>query len=404
MRILVTTTSWRGLYFCMVPLGWAFQAAGHEVRVTCARSQSESISRAGLTAVPIGEDLDFMRLERLARFEAAERRDAAGGTGTAALLHPVTGEPIAGVGDCRPGERGDGYRQEFARLSLRGHDAVVEYARLWRPDLIVHDAMCGEGVLAAEVTGVPSVYCSPGLFGGNEVSLGSPEAFAKYGVARDHSLIRHTLDPTPVEIGIDHGGRSVLPVRYQPYNGPGEVPAWLSEEPKRPRIAVIVNRGTTGIFGPVPALRRAIDRVVALGAEPVVTVSRHRVDSLDGLAGEARVLADFPLNLLMPTSTAIIHHGSVSAIMTAAAAGIPQLALGLTDDGTEMARRYSRTGAGTCLPGLEATGDQISAAVDALLTDDGLRDAARRVRNDISGRPSMADMVAPLEELAGSAR
>src|SRR5262249_36502070 len=147
-------------------------------------------------------------------------------------------------------------------------------------------------------------------------------------------------------------------------------------------------------------LRQAIDTVIALGAEPVITGSSHRMDTFAGYADEARVLADFPLHLLMPTSTAIIHHGSVSAIMTAAAAGVPQLAMGLTDDGTEMSRRFTLTGAGISLPGLDATDEQISVAIDALLTDTGLRDAALRIQTEISRRPSMADMVAPLEELA----
>ena len=401
MRILFTTTNWRGMYFCLVPLGWALQSAGHDVRVSCAPSDSEAISRTGLTAVPVTEDVDLMRLERLSRYEVVKQANAGTeGWGTAGLLHPVTGEPVADIGDDDPDEFDARFREECARLFARNHDAVVEYARLWHPDLIVHDAMSGEGVLAAEVIGVPAVYCSPGLFGGNEVSLGSPAAFAKYGVARDHSLIRHSIDPTPSMITPDHGGRSWLPVRYQPYNGPGELPAWLFEEPKRPRVAIILSRGPASVFGSLPALQQAIDTTIALGAEPVITVPRRRVDTFAGYANKARVLADFPLHLLMPTSAAIIHLGSVNAIMTAAAAGLPQLAIGLTDDAVEMGRRFSATGAGLSLPGLEATGDQVSAAVGALLADTGLADAAMRVQADIAGRPTMAALVTPLEKLA----
>lgn len=401
MRILFTTTNWRGFFFCMVPLGWALRAAGHDVRVSCAPSDSEAISRTGLTAVPLTEDVDLMRLERQSRYAVVKQANAGtGGWGTAGLLHPVTGEPVAGTGDYDPDQHDAGFRDECARLLARNHDAVVEYARLWRPDLIVHDAMSGEGVLAAEVIGVPAVYCSPGLFGGNEVSLGSPAAFAKYGVARDRSLIRLSIDPTPSMITPDHGGRAWLPVRYQPYNGPGELPAWLLEEPKRPRVAIIFNRGPASVFGSVPALQQAIETVIALGAEPVITVPARRADTFAGHAGQARVLADFPLHLLMPTSAAIIHLGSVNAIMTAAAAGLPQLAIGLTDDAVEMGRRFSATGSGLFLPGLESSGDQVCAAVGALLADTALRGAAARVQADIAGRPTMADLVAPLERLA----
>lgn len=39
-----------------VPLAWALRTAGHEVRVAARPPLTDSITRAGLTAVPIGRD------------------------------------------------------------------------------------------------------------------------------------------------------------------------------------------------------------------------------------------------------------------------------------------------------------------------------------------------------------
>jgi UDP:flavonoid glycosyltransferase YjiC (YdhE family) len=86
--------------------------------------------------------------------------------------------------------------------------------------------------------------------------------------------------------------------------------------------------------------------------------------------------------------------------MNAAVAGLPQLALGLTDDGIEMGRRFSVAGSGLVLPGLTATREQICDAVGELIEDSRLREAAERVRADIAGRPSPADQVMVLEKLA----
>ena len=71
MRVLFTTSNWAGHWFCLVPLGWALQAAGHEVRVTCAPAQAAAIGQAGLTPVPVTADADMMVVGRMTHFVAA---------------------------------------------------------------------------------------------------------------------------------------------------------------------------------------------------------------------------------------------------------------------------------------------------------------------------------------------
>ncbi|RQX22278.1 hypothetical protein DLJ57_25730, partial [Micromonospora chalcea] len=55
----MSTWGWRSHFYSLVPLGWALQAAGHEVRVASHPSMVAAISSAGLAAVPLGADVDF---------------------------------------------------------------------------------------------------------------------------------------------------------------------------------------------------------------------------------------------------------------------------------------------------------------------------------------------------------
>ena len=59
LRILMSTWGWRSHFYGLVPLGWALQAAGHEVRVASHPALVPAITAAGLAAVPLGADLDF---------------------------------------------------------------------------------------------------------------------------------------------------------------------------------------------------------------------------------------------------------------------------------------------------------------------------------------------------------
>ena len=100
----------------------------------------------------------------------------------------------------------------------------------------------------------------------------------------------------------------------------------------------------------------------------------------------------------MPSSDAVIHQGSVNPMMTAA--GLPQLVLGLADDQVEMGRRFALGGSAVSLPGLTADRSRIREAVATLLTDDRLRDAAKRIQAEALTRPSVTHLVPLLERLA----
>jgi hypothetical protein len=372
----------------------------------CAPSQAEAINKAGLVTVPILEDIDMMRFERLARYAAAVNSPGEVTDGLP-LLHPITGRPVTDLREYDVEANMAAFWAECGRTNDRNRDAAVAFARAWPPSLVVHDLMSLEGVLAARATGVPAVYHSPGMFGARETGLDDTTgAFARHGLpAWDRSHVEYVIDPTPPDLAPEMDGALRIPVRHVPYNGPGALEPWMLERPARPRVCLLWSNSVLQIFGPhVPSLRHVIDSVTARGAELVLTASPEQVGALGELPGSVRVLSDFPVHLLLETSDAIVHQGAGNAIMNGAVAGLPQLMLATTDDQLEMGKRYAKAGASVWLPGLTAAYEQVDEAVARLLGDPGMRTAARRIRSGIATRPPAAALVEPLERLARTGR
>src|ERR1700726_4566616 len=101
----------RSHFYSLVPLGWALQAAGHEVRVASHPSMAGEITRAGLAAVPLGEDLNFAEV-------------FAGQIGRVGQLD----------GAMEPAITADGGVVRFARALLGD---LISFGRAYRPELLV---------------------------------------------------------------------------------------------------------------------------------------------------------------------------------------------------------------------------------------------------------------------------
>jgi len=408
-RVLFTISDWRGHYFCMVPLGWALQAAGHEVRVACSTGQAEAVNQAGLTPVPVldGGGPDVAALARMTLYA-----DAVMGNRTlpGLPLHPLTGRPMRSLTEVDMRVEAPGFWTAAKTATRRKCDGAVRYARLWRPDLVMHDVLAAEGALAARVLGVPSVYIAPGLFGtvedepGLDLRAADPvDEFERYGVGPwDRGRIEYAVDPSPGKAVPPLGSARRLPIRYIPYNGPGGPPEWAGRRPAgRRRVCVLWGNSATSVFGPeVPALRYAIEAAAAEGAEVILMASARQVDALGELPPSVRPLVASPLHLLLETSDALIHHGSDNCYLNAAAAGLPQLGLALNGDQIVFGRRMEPTGASLTLPGLAADRDSVGDAVAALLAEPSLAEAARALQADLAAQPSPADVVETLERLA----
>ncbi|MFJ9775914.1 nucleotide disphospho-sugar-binding domain-containing protein [Kitasatospora sp. NPDC101157] len=399
---MLTASDWRGHYFCMVPLGWALQAAGHDVRVACPPTQTRAVGRAGLVAVPVLESVDMTTMARMFRY-----LESVAGTRPGMPLHPYTGRPVRSLAEFDVAAEAPAFQERAHEALRRSYDGAVAFARQWRPDLVVHDLTAPEGALAAQLVGCPSVYHPPGLHGiaetepGVDLGDGDPSgSFPRYGRPRWHTgHVDYVIDPSPDSAVPPMGSALRLPVRYVPYNGPGVLPGWLLRARQRPRTAVIVGESAAGEASDIPLLRAAIAALLREGGEVVLTTTAAQAAALGPLPEEVRVLHGFPLRLLLEVSDAVVHHGSVNALMTAAAAGTPQLALAFTDEQLTVSRRIEATGAGVALSALREDPGVVRRAAVEVVSGAGHREAAGRLRAVIAAQPSPAELVEPLERL-----
>ena len=410
MRVLFTVSDWPSHYFPMVPLGWALQAAGHEVRVVCAPSQAPFVGNTGLTPVPVLGDLDMVFLTRFKNLG-----DIKAGTWPypdLPGLHPDSGEELASL----DGFDFAGYalecRRRIARETTTGMAGVLDFARAWRPDLVVHDRLSLEGVLAGRALGVPHVAHLWGPVGTDEddtevhpLPVDYTRAFPRHGLPdMGPELIEYAIDPCPPSLEPPTAATR-LPVRYVPYNGPGAMTPWALEEPRRPRVCVLWSNSVSTSYGQRAYLApRVVGALAGLDAEVVLPAHPDDMPSLGELPSNVTVVEQFPLHLLLPGCAAIVHHGGSGVTMTAVAAGVPQVALTFGPELDANGVRLAATGAGVHLTGDRADAEAVRSAVTAVLSDPSYRGAARRLREENDARPAPGELVPLLERLASNGR
>ncbi len=409
MRVLFSVSDYAAHYFPMVPLGWALQAAGHEVLVACAPSEQGTLARAGLTPAPVLGGPDMMERGRIFYYFAAKT----GGCGPLGMpLHPVTGEVLDSFDqfDWAAYKRDNKDRNIGAvRASM---DAAVELARDWRPDLVVHDVLSMEGVLAAEVAGVPAACHLWGAIGTAETEAGVTlvpqdhnNDFARYQVGpMSADLIRYVIDPCPPAIAAPTNALR-LPVRYVPYNGAAPADAVTLPPPERPRICVIWGNSISGLLGPrsflVPTI---LEGLADLDAEVVVACQPEAAQQIGPVPANTRLLGYAPLRTLLPDCAAVVYHGGAGCGMTAVSTGTPHLALPFTPEQSAHAKRVAAAGVGVVHNGQTVTAQEIGESMRTLLAGQSYRLAAEALRTELEERPSPAQLVDELSQLATRSR
>lgn len=402
MRVLFTVSAWAGHYRPMVPLGWALQAAGHELRVACHPSEADALREAGLTPVVLTDGWSMVFWGRL--FNVMQARQ--GRWDWPHLpLHPGTGIPMSSLDDFDPVAFRRDSEAEVVEIARRSTDAVVGFAQRWRPDVVVHDLVSLEGMLAAAVLGVPDVLHTCGPVGTAEEGLqflpaDFSHAFERYGLPPvSYSQVGYFADPCPPALAPPTRARR-LPVRYIPYNGPGNDPGPALAPTARPRVCVVWGNSVTRMFGPcswvVPTVVTALS---ALDVEVIVLLNQSDRAALGEPAANVRVMQDVPVHLILDSCDLFVHHGGGNCVLNGASAGVPQLAISIGLDQHLNGRRLVATGAGAQLRGDQVTVVRLRQAAAALLADDSYRAAAQHLRGQMLAAPSPADLVSSLEQV-----
>ncbi|TCO46627.1 nucleotide disphospho-sugar-binding domain-containing protein [Actinocrispum wychmicini] len=382
MRILFIAVATPPHVYPLVPLAWACRLAGHEVRFVTAGSVSAVVTQTGLPATKIRSSPVF----------SAEERDA--------LVRSVYSQP--------PWPRDYGVNRHLLDSDQRGlltwlgrymieaseslADGLVEFTKVWRPDLVVHDAVTYAGAVAAAVVDVPAVRHLFGSASYPRLELTPPDPlpeyvqlFTRFGVPPTTSAAM-IVDPTPPSMR-QTAESPRLDMRYIPYNGAGAVPDWAHAPQERPRV--LVTWGHTNAESLGGAAADPFSDTMEVAAE---------------LGMEVVVLTDTPLQYVLPHCDLIVQQGGDGTTLTAATFGVPQLMISRKPDAELAPARLAAVGAGIHLKYQNLRDDPDSRAVVReamvkLCEDSSYRDAAARLRAEISAQPSPAEVVAGLEAL-----
>lgn len=419
MRVLFACFAAKSHLYEMVPLAWALRTAGHEVRVASQPDLADAITSAGLAAVPVGEVLELDRQmqedtswrddDSVAELDLAENRPD---KLTLDYVHRVF----------------DWHREVvFGNLSAPAVlDDAVRFALDWRPDLVIWDHMSFFGPVAARAAGAAHARFLLGQdfigrMRGHFTRLRAEQPGAvedpmeqwlgphvrTHGGEFDEDLVvgQWSIDCSlpwlrlPLEL--DH-----VPLRFLPYHGPVAAPEWLPERPDRPRVCLTAGLGGREVLGEdwIP-FQAVFDAVADLDVEVVATLSAEQLGSATP-PDNVRVFDFFPLNLLLPSCSAIIHHGGGGAFGTALMHGVPQLVVPspMWWDAVTKAEDLAERGAALVLPPERLTAETVRAALQRLLDDPSFRAGAARVRAEFLATPSPNAVVPRLEELTAKHR
>lgn len=368
MRVLVVASPLTGHVLPLVPLARALRDAGHAVTV--------ATSGDGLGACPpeldptdVAPDLRtgplFLRV--MARHPRLARRDLAG----------------------RGGTRGAGLL--FGAVGVRMADGVLALADRVRPDLVVHEPLAVAGAEVAARHGVPEVLVEGNLFDARELLAAAGATYRPARGLADLPAPAEVLSSAPPSLV---GARSGRPMRFVPEAPDRPFDPAYAQPGERPRL--LVTRSTVAD----PRRDRLMTTVVAAAAGSdldVVLVRPDRWVTRRPLPPGVRTTDWLPFPEVFPAAAGVVHHGGAGTVLTALAAGLPQLVVRGAGDRRVNADLVAARGAGLAAD----LGDVSRALLDRLVSDPALRTSAGEVAAEMAAMPPPVELVPHLAELAG---
>ncbi|MDQ1039008.1 glycosyltransferase (activator-dependent family) [Streptomyces sp. V3I8] len=427
MRVLFVTIPWRSHLHLVVPTGWALQSAGHEVRVASGPELTEVITSSGLTAVPVGSDEPVMeKLERLQDAEVLKKVEELAERGDLLVDMSENREEELTWERLRWAYRM--YRKTHAAMNDSMVEDLVEYCRWWKPDLVVWDWLSYAGPIAATVVGAAHARMPIGLnveaqMRANYLRVREQQApenredplgdwlgewAQKYGksfseeMATGQFTIDQMVGSMVLTSDVPH-----LPIDYVPYNGPSVVPDWTRSTPSRPRVlatfGVSLEQAVRHQALSVEQLQGMLDSVADLDIELVLTLPEQLQKELERVPDNTRLVEFVPLHVIIPSCSAVLHHGGIGPFLDSIAHEVPQLMVSrvLPDIG-ERGPRLQRAGAGLWVSGddpEELSGARIREHLVRLLEEPAFREGAARLRRELAAQPTPGEAVRELESL-----
>ncbi|WP_033291011.1 glycosyltransferase [Amycolatopsis jejuensis] len=366
MRILFSFTGGRGHFDPMAPVARALIARGHNVAVVGGGAHVPALARAGFTTFAVNQPR-----------EVSTRR-----------------QPMPPVDPARDDWE---IRELFVRQATREHIPVLlDLAREWQPDLIVHDEVDFSAAITAELLGLP---CATVL------------------VLAAGTLLRKELLEDPLTEARTAHGLPAEPVRTQvlsPFppsfrdpsaplpQGTFSFRQGNPQPPRRPaeRPGVYFTLGTNFNLESGDLIERTLAGLAQLPADVTATVGTQLDPAEFGpQPPHVRVERFVPQAELLPRTDLVVSHAGSGSVIGALAHGVPSLLFPMGADQPGNALRCTALGVGRVLDPETATPEEIHHAAAEVLADDGYRKAAQRVQAEINALPGAKETVSLLEEL-----
>ena len=356
MKVLFSSTSGYGHIIPMLQLARAFGDSGHDVLWATANQALPLVMAAGVEGVPAGA---HGAAEAALRGDVRTRADELPGGDRAAFVFPrMFGEALT---------------PPMAR-------DLLDLARDWGPDLLVHEHAELAAPLVGAVLGVPSITHSFGT--------AVPVAILDDTAARLAPLWReHGLDVLPYAGCFRAGYLDICPpsvqttsvdhiARVQPLR---RCPRWVRRRRRRG------TRSSTSPWAPSrtvpsccakwsrgsPPCRSRCWLLSGRGPSRRRWGNSRRMCRVESWVDQAEVLS---------RCSAVVSHAGSGTFLGALARGLPQLCLPQAADQFRNAEGGIRAGAALVLGPAETTSASVRTAVERLLSDP--RAARRRVARD----------------------
>jgi len=198
-----------------------------------------------------------------------------------------------------------------------------------------------------------------------------------------------------------------LHMRPLSFNGPSLIPGWLRARPARPRVCITLGLTSRGVHSSAPPADEFFKAVAGLDVEVVATLPAGQLAGLDSIPDNVRVVEFVPLNALLTSCSAIIHHGGAGTVFSALEQGVPQIILPSTFSNEKwwgqvaQAEGVERQGAGIHVDTRRPiSADELRDDLSRMLKDPSFQQNASRLRAEFMEAPAPSAVVPSLTRLA----
>jgi UDP:flavonoid glycosyltransferase YjiC (YdhE family) len=302
--------------------------------------------------------------------------------------------------------------REWERTVVRDHfvrrfgafraNAIADVLRELVPDAVLCDEIDVGALVAAEAAGIPAITVNVAAAGRLLTQEVVGEAWNE--LRRAHGLV---ADPD----GNALGGSLMLapfPASFRDPTLP-RPPQWqpvrLAPAPAKPApespVEIYATLGTVFNVESGDLLSRIVAGLGQVDRNALVTVGPHIAPEEFAPAAHVRVEQFVPQHEVLGGCRAVICHGGSGTLMAALSTGIPVVVLPMGADQPDNADRCEELGCGLVLDAVDATADDIAAAVRRVTDEPRFGINARRLADEVVGQPDIGELPQLLALLRG---